>query len=492
MQKVLAFDRHEYIKLFDKPLEDNVPFLRKLCQEDLFFLLVYVLKCKFVDNDWGYARCNEVQANPDGCLDLWAREHLKSTIITFGKTIQDILINPEITVGLASHSRKKALDFLNQIKVELETNNLLKSLFPEILYQNPKKESPCWNADRIVVKRKGNPKEGTVEGWGLENQPTGQHYSLRVYDDVVTAETVYTPEQIKKTLENFELSVNLGARGGRVRYIGTRYHYNDLYATLLERKVVEPRIYPATHNGKIDGNPVYLTQEELIEKRQIMGDYTFSCQMMQSPVMEDLQVFIEDDIRYYRNLGGLDTMNIAMLVDPANSKKQNSDYTSIWVVGLGQDENYYIIDIVRDKLDFMERAKIIFDLHRKYKPQVVAIEKYGMMLEKELLTAEMDRQNYHFSITEVGGSEKKEDRIRKLQPLFQQHKFYFPPDFVKVDYTKRRVDLVEVFIREEYKAFPFGSHDDMLDSLARLLDIQLSIPYTITEEKLSYDFSGIT
>src|ERR1051325_9499999 len=178
----------------------------------------------------------EVQAAPDGRLDLWAREHGKSSIITFGLTIQDILRDAEITVGIFSHTRPVAQGFLHQIKRELETNGLLKQLYPQGLWAEPRRQAPKWSDEHgITVRRRGNPKEATVEAWGLvDGQPTGKHFSLRVYDDVVTRESVTTPQQGRKTTEAWELSDNLGVRGGRLRVIGTRYHLADTYHTMIE------------------------------------------------------------------------------------------------------------------------------------------------------------------------------------------------------------------------------------------------------------------
>ena len=86
--------------------------MRHLCKDDLFYLLTRGLSRIDINRDWLFERCEEVQNCPDGYIDLWAREHYKSTIITYGKTIQDILNNPEITVGIFSHTKPIAKAFL--------------------------------------------------------------------------------------------------------------------------------------------------------------------------------------------------------------------------------------------------------------------------------------------------------------------------------------------------------------------------------------------
>lgn len=261
--------------------------MRKLARNDLFFLLCYVLKRTDIDDDWLYDRCNEVQASPDGHLDLWAREHYKSTIITFALTIQDILKDPEHTFAIFSYNRPNAKKFMRWIKVEFEDNEELQQLFPEILWANPKRQAPKWSEDDgLVVKRKGNPKEATVEAHGLiESLPTGPHFGTRIYDDVVTEDSVSNIEMLKKVVKRWELSLNLGKRGGRERYIGTRYHFNDTYRTIIDRGVVQERFYPATHNGKVEGDGIFLTNEELVKKRREMGPYIFGCFVKDTPIL---------------------------------------------------------------------------------------------------------------------------------------------------------------------------------------------------------------
>ena len=445
--------------------------IAELGRRDLFFLLVNILGRDDVDRDWLYDRCNEVQASPDGHLDLWAREHYKSTIITFGLTVQDIMKDPEVTVGIFSHSRPIAKGFLRQIKREFENNTLLKALYPGVLYQDPGRYSPKWSEDDgIIVRRKGNPKEATVEAWGLvDGQPTGKHFRLMLYDDVVTRESVTTPDMIKKVTNAWELSRNLGADGGTSRYVGTRYHFNDTYQTMMRRGAAKPRIYPATVDGTVNGEPVLLRREALAEKRRDMGPYTFGCQMLLDPKADETQGFKEEWLRVWPAQHTKD-LNLYILVDPASKKKKENDYTFMVVVGLGDDENYYVVTMIRDRLNLTERANALFALHRQFRPLSVGYEEYGLQADIEHMKDRMARENYRFDITPLGGRVGKEDRIKRLVPLFEQGRVMLPETCFRVNHEGINEDLTRIFVDDEFLPFPVAAHDDMLDGLARIQD----------------------
>ena len=465
--------------------------LRNLARTDLYFLIRYIFGRIDIERPWLFDRCRDVEKAPYGHLDIWAREHYKSTIITFAHSIQEILqthgdgaVGEQVTIGIFSHTRPMAKSFLRQIKRELEDNLILQELFPEILYENPEGDASTWSEDSgLIVRRKGNPKEATVEAWGLvDGMPTGKHFNRMVYDDVVSQKSVTSSEMIQKTTEAWELSRFLGTETGKVKYIGTRYHYNDTYRTIIMRGVVTVRKHPATDDGSFEGTPVLLSQERWEEICQERGPYVVACQMLQEPKADRSQGLQRDWLNWWAAKSH-DGMNIYLLVDPANEKKKRSDWTSINVIGLGQDGNRYWIDGIRDRLNMQERADAVIEFHRKYRPLGVGYEKYGMQTDIDYILREQDLQNYRFHVTPLGGTMGKNDRIRRLVPDLAQGKWYWPNSIHKTLYDGTQVDIVEQTLIEEFDPFPVPIHDDTLDSMSRIYDEDLLTTWPRQQEE---------
>ena len=494
--------------------------LRLLCQHDRFFLFTHILNRPDGLHPWLYARCREVEAAPDGHIDLWAREHWKSSLITFAGLIQEILRNPEITIGLFSFTKPAAKAFLNQIRRELQNNNKLQALFPDIFWTDPAREAPTWSLDAgVVVKRQGNPKEQTIEAHGVvEGSPTGRHFGLLCFDDIVTRESCYTPEMIQKTTEAWELALHLGAaeedRKPRVWYIGTRYNANDTYHTILKRDVAIPRIYAATDTGLPDGSPVLLSDEQWLEKRKSLSLYVLSCQMLQNPLAGSLRECDEDWIRYYEIRP--ETLQVAILVDPASSKKQHTSNTAMAVLGIDHASNKFLLDGACHKMDLNERWKLLRGLHKKWStaPGIgyvkVGYERYGALSDVQHYRTMMQIEGYWFDIIEVSWTrdrtQAKDDRIRRLLPDFANSKFWLPysgrqtslqretiernaahllaKPIKRINEEEKVYDLTEWFLDNEYRFFPASTQKDFMDAMSRVYDLEMTPPRNFEE----YDY----
>lgn len=494
--------------------------VRWLGRNDRFFLLTVLLHRMDAFHPWIYARCREVEEETDDCLDLWAREHYKSTTITFAGVTQEVIKNPDITIGIFSHTKPVARKFLIQLKTEFEQNQDLKTTYPEIFYTDPRKESPKWSEEKgICVKRTGNPKEATVEAHGLvDGQPTGAHFALRVYDDVVTLESVSTSEQVKKTTDAWALSDNLGARGedGRSRrwHVGTRYSYSDTYQDILDKGVLKPRIFPATHNGLPDGRPVFLSPEVWAEKKRTQGSAILAAQMLQNPAAGQNALFRKEWLRFQDVRPA--TLNVYILVDPASSRKRGSDRTAMAVIGIDAAGNKWLMDGYHHRMPLKERWQRLNGLRKVWTSmpgvQIVRVgyEKYGMQSDIEYFEEEMRREKDEWEIVELNwpreGGHAKYDRIQRLEPDFRSGRFLLSAVVQEETANQRRVKALGQAYRifnpvkrtdenkgiyslnktliDEFLVYPFSAHDDMLDCCSRIYDIDATPPILIAEDEL--------
>lgn len=501
--------------------EKAVPWLGR---NDRFYLLTVLLHRPDANHPWLYARCREVESDPDGYLDLWAREHYKSTIITFAGIIQEILIDANITIGVFSHTKGVARKFVQQVKYELESNQDLKDTYPDILYQDPQKQSERWSLDTgICVKRTTNPKEATLEGHGLiDGMPTGAHFRLRVYDDVVTPASVTTPDQIKKTTEAWSLSDNLGAvtvlpSGMEVMrrwHIGTRYSFADTYQHILDKRILKPRVYAATDDGTLTGKPVFLSHEIWAHKLKTQLESDLACQQLQNPVAGSQAMFKREHLRFMDIRPS--TLNVYIMVDPASSKKKGSDRTAIAVVGVDSNWRKWLIDGYCHKMNLQERWAAMSGLRKKWinAPGVqyvgVGYERYGMLSDLEYFDECMTRSGDRFDIKELNwvrdGDQSKYDRIQRIYPDMASGRWMLPAivkeetqaqkkmreqgELYRIYEPTRRKDhegnvytLNKVFL-EEYLVYPFAAHDDFLDACSRVYDMEIKVPVVVENAAL--------
>ena len=237
--------------------------------------------------------------------------------------------------------------------------------------------------------------------------------------------------------------------------------------------------------------PARLSRTILDRMRLDFTELQYVGQMLQEPVSLGGGEFKEEFIQYYKE-GSLrpKEMNIVILCDPAGGedlnkkKKKLTDYTAMVVVGLAPDNNYYLLDIIRDRLNPTERIETLFMLHRKYnelsgKPPKVGYEKFSMQSDLHYIEVKKAEDSYNFQLIKLGDNRMiKEERIRQLIPDMQKGRWYFPRSLMYVDGEGMRFDLIQELIQSEFLTFPKSRFDDVSDALSYIYspDLFLTFP----------------
>lgn len=243
-----------------------------------------------------------------------------------------------------------------------------------------------------------------------------------------------------------------------------------------------------------------LTASDLEEMRNDLGDYNFVGQYLQEPVPVGGGEFKNKWVQHYQD-GSLKpkNLNICILCDPSagdeinKKKKKTSDFTAFMVVGLAADNNYYLLDLVRDRLNPTERIDTLFTLHRKWnalsgKPPRVGYESYALQSDLHYIKSKQKQDTYNFQVIKLGGKIEKEARIRRLIPDMQTGRWYLPPNLQYVDNEGRTFDLVRELVESEMPTFPKARFDDMLDAMSRVYDEDMMMtfprPKPTTKQKI--------
>lgn len=458
--------------------------LAECFRKSLWFLVYFGMRVSIANHPHWVKCCLDVQNGPKShTLDLWAREGGKTTIITQGETIRQILNDPEQTIGIFSYSRPAALSILRGIKQILENSTLLKACFPDILYQDPRQESDKWSEnDGLIVRRKGFFKESTVEAWGLiEGMPTGKHFSGRVYDDVETADLVTSPEMMSKLKDAFDMSQNLGTIHGWHKVIGTTYHHEGLLNTLRHRATSEgrlvytTRVKAATIDGTPNGPSAYLPEERLAELR--INRQMFYSQQLLDPTPQGTQK-LDASMLVEVNPGELpQNLFKFMAVDPAGERKSDKRQGDSWALVVVGVEPYrddlgmsrvFILDMMIEPMTEAEALTNIVNMFVRNNPRQLGVEKVGISTAEVHIARVLHARGRSISVENGGlvvlrpGGRSKAQRIEAALQYPLLHRKLHLCTSVPVAYRER--------LKLEMQRFPYY-HDDGLDAVAYAYDM---------------------
>ena len=515
---VQGISREEFLKETQKIIDDTVEVarqagadeneieqtrryaIRQIAESSLFYFCVVVLNLYFVNTDYGYRLCLDVQYNKWGKLWVIAREFLKSTIITEASTLWEIILDPNQTYCIYSYKVEMAMKFLSVIKGWIENNTLLRVLWPDIFWENPAlgymdlpngtRKRWAWTASQIEVKRTIESKEKTIEVAGvLGSSKTGSHFSRQIFDDTETQKNVETPDAIEKLLMQTLMAFNTGQTDHlEFCFVGTFYARADVYYRMLKENIFKQAvIQPCVDN---DGYPIYYSREKLEEKYRMMGPTVFATQMMCDPSFNSTATFQAEWVHYWTPKP--DGLNIYMIVDPASGKTgRKHDYTVIVTFGIDALGNLMVLDMVRDKIGLEDKFITLATLYKRYRPIRLYYEQVSMQQDISSLQMLMEKYNTRFPITPFNPTKwgDKESRIEKLRNKFEMGQVYLPSQAVHKNYEGRMEDMIKTYYLEEYLGYPSTPHDDGHDCLASanllLTDKELQLPLDVITKKKS-------
>ena len=461
---------------------------RRRCKEDLFYQSKFVLgkamMLKGADRmDWHHKElCDDLMhqwrtrqdKNTKTTMKVeWPRGTLKSTICSVYFPVWVLLNEPETRILIESETATNASRFLANIKACFEAKHF-QYLFGQ--RYNPRHR---WNLDELTVSRRQEFREPSIDVGGIEVEKTGQHYDLYIGDDLQGKTNSTTRDQIEKVILHAKGVYSLMNPSGMLLFPGTRWAHSDLGGymdelneeddLMLRPRAIHVSRYTCWRKGDTGQTmwgqpefPTLLPVEELNDMRAKQGPYVFSCNYLLSPTSDENAIFNSKWLRFHSyTVEDLLKMGCEcwISVDPAGDGGfEGSDFTAIIVAFISPRYDIYIHEVIREKMTHKAMADLLFKLAAQYKPRSVGME--AVLKFRELYTwlkMEAQLNGKHLPIRDFKNTNKvKQSRIRELQPVVENGKFYMRREHKHLE--------------DEMLRFPKGKHDDCLDATAYLLE----------------------
>lgn len=461
-------------------------FIKEFCKLD-FACLVYLLGYrdlgKFHEKQINaLSQVWEINDVPIRQLWLWSRGFFKTSIITEAHSVFLIVNNPDVRILLVSNTITVAEAILRNIKSQFISNQLFRYYFPEFVpAPNEAGKIEFGTTENFTVPpRKKARKEPTMMVAGVGTNLAGFHYDYIKCDDLVTKDSVTNDTQIQASKDYYASLRHLFDKAAvpREDVVGTIYHFNDLYSSILRKSgLFEESFIPARKDGAAIF-PERLNDAALdaLVADPSVGPYQFQTQYMLNPINPAEAKFKEEWLKEY---GSKDTplpQGLAeyICVDPASTTKKKSDYTVITRWGVDDRGKTYLLQGVRDKLTAFERIDVLFEFVKK--AQNLRWVKYevigGRHGDLEVIDQKKREKQIFFTVKETkSSSSSKTDRIeQRLVGQYHAGNVLLPSELYFISKFDGKVHNFVQQLKLEYLQFPFTEHDDILDCQSQLFE----------------------
>ena len=380
--------------------------------------------------------------------------HTKSEFASFLLPAWMVGRKPDLKIIQTTHTTELAIRFGRKAKTLIDS--------PE--YQNI--FGTKLREDSQAAGKWETEQGGEYYAAGVGSAITGRGADLLIIDDPHSEQDALNPEALERAYDWYTSGPRQRLQpGGAIVVVMTRWSVKDLTSKLLASQknikadkweIIEfPAIMPS-------GKPIWPQYWKKAELEGVKASLTagkWNAQWMQNPTAEEGSIIKRDWWRLWEKPSIPPLKHIIQSYDTAFSKKETSDYSAITTWGVfypNEDSaaNLILLDAHKERLEFPELRKEALEQYKYWKPDTVIIEAKasGQPLTYELRKIGIPVINY----TPSKGQDKF-SRVNSVAPMFESGMIWAPDE----EYADEVI--------EECASFPYGDHDDLVDSTTQAL-----------------------
>lgn len=370
--------------------------------------------------------------------------------------------DPTKEIITVSYAQGLASKLHNDYRMIL-SSGWFRDLFPKTRI-DPKKESE----QEVRLTQRGVRLATSVGG-----VLTGRGADIIIIDDPLKADDAHSEAQRVKVNEWYSAALvsRLNQKNnGAIVIVTQRLHVDDLVghvtefddswtvlnlsaiATEDQRIPIGPNRYHHRQQGALL-HPARETQAVLDELKLNIGSAAFEAQYQQTPIPPGGYMFKREWLNYYPFLPEItDDDTVFQSWDTASKTGLQNDW-SVGTTWLYKNGMYYLMDVVREKLNYPDLKARMLAAALQYNPWCILIEDTGVGTG---LIADLKSEG--LDVIDISATQSKEARANIQTPKFESGRVLLPE-------TAPWLSELEA----ELLAFPAGRHDDQVDSIVQAL-----------------------